>query len=87
MHEEEIVWTSPQGELQKPRSTADMELALRAALEARATGRIPPIEEIAEKPLWWLRDVNLQLKWLEYHENLLKTGQGQATNGNGNGLH
>ncbi len=49
-----------------------MELAFRAAVEFKMTGRIPSPEEVAEKPLQWYKDVNLQLDWLQFHEDQVK---------------
>jgi hypothetical protein len=80
-----VLYSSPQGDLQKPRSMFDFNLALRAAIEAEMTGRVPPPEEVAQKPLLWYASVSLQQQWLKHHRDQWKLNNGQGvghTNGN-----
>lgn len=66
--QDKVIYTSPQGELQKPRSFHDMQLAARAAIRVliNPQGGIPSREEAAEMDLAWHRDVNFQLNWLQF---------------------
>lgn len=83
--ENDVLYSSPQGELSKPRSVFDFNLSLRAAIEAEMTGRIPSPEEVAQKPLLWYASVALQQQWLKHHRDQWKLNNGQPaghTNGN-----
>jgi hypothetical protein len=84
--EQGVLYSSPQGDLQKPRSMFDMNLALRAAIEAEMTGRVPTPEETADKPLNWYASVALQQQWVKFYRDQWQLSHGAGT-GHTNGNH